>query len=298
MQNYSLKILVTGGAGQLANALRAYQHTRFHLVAATRSDLDITQEASIQKAISRHKPDLIVNAAAYTAVDKAEQEQDAAMRVNHLGAQNIAAACRKNRIPLIHLSTDYLFDGHSKTPYREEDTCHPLNIYGKSKWLGEQAVREQCEEHVILRVSAVFSEFGHNFLKTMLRLAAERDELRVIADQVTCPTYAGHIAKVIYDLADKSSPWGTYHYCDTAPVSWHQFASVIIQEANRHKKLRVTKIHPVPAAEYHTPAMRPAFSVLDCHKIASDYQITQAAWMDAVKKIVPSLLSGQDKTNT
>lgn len=297
MNNYSLKILVTGGAGQLANALRVMAPHNARLVFMARDELDVTQAASIGNAIMRHAPDIIINTAAYTAVDKAEQEYEAALRVNHIGARNLAAACHKNRIPLIHLSTDYVFDGTNARPYREDDTCRPLNKYGESKWLGEQAVREQCEKHIILRVSGVFSEFGHNFLKTILRLAAERDELRVVGDQTTCPTYAGHIASVIYQLAYKLTSFGTYHYCDSTPVTWHQFASAIIQEAKRHVHLRTSRIDAITTAEYPTLAARPAYSVLDCSKIYSDFQIHQAAWMDAVIKTVPKILLKTDETN-
>ena len=220
----SPKILITGSDGQVGSALRAHVAAKnFHLIACNRENMDITNPVSIQQAISQFSPDIIINTAAYTAVDKAETHIEEVMQVNHIGTEHLAIACKRNNIPLIHLSTDYVFDGSNTLPYRENDTANPINVYGKSKWLGEQSIREHCEQHIILRVSGVFSEYGNNFMKTILRLANERKELNIIADQITCPTYASHIANVIYSLIPNLHTWGTYHYCDAPAVSWHEF---------------------------------------------------------------------------
>lgn len=292
MKNYSLKernlkhapnVLITGSDGQLGNALRAHPAVgEFQITACGRSNMDITSAASINNAILQFSPDFIINTAAYTAVDKAEKEAELAMSINHIGAKYLAIACKKNQIPLIHLSTDYIFDGTKTSPYLEDDAATPVNLYGESKWLGEQAVREQCEQHIILRVSGVFSEYGSNFMKTILRLAAERKELNIVADQITCPTYAGNIASVIYSIIKKQThKWGTYHYCDSPPVSWHQFADAIIHQAKPHHALIVEKINAITTAEYPTLAKRPAYSVLDCSKIKKEYGIQQTEWMSA-----------------
>ncbi len=287
MKAYLPKILITGCNGQLGTALQNdNEQNNYDIIAATRSTMDITDMVSISDAISHFTPDIIINTAAYTAVDKAESAEVECMRINHIGTQNIAIACQENKIPLIHISTDYIFAGSKQKPIAEDDIANPINIYGKSKWLGEEAIRKHAEQYIILRVSGVFSEYGNNFLKTMLRLAAERDELSIVSDQITCPTYAGNIAKVIYSLTKNLSKWGTYHYCDTPPVSWHEFANSIINTAKQHAALRVQNVKPIKASEYSTAAKRPAYSVLDCSKINKDYGIVQADWMDSVNTIV------------
>jgi len=284
MKNYLRNILITGSDGQLGNALRAHAGASdFHITACNRDNMNITDMDSIHKAITQFAPDVIINTAAYTAVDKAEKEINQALSVNHLGTQYLAQACAKHKIPLIHVSTDYVFDGTKTSPYLEEDAVNPVNLYGESKYLGEQAVREYCEQYIILRVSGVFSEYGHNFAKTILRLASERTELNIVADQFTCPTYAGNIASVIYSLIKQPLISGIYHYCDNPPVSWHEFATAIIQQAKEQRTLLVEKINAITTAEYPTLAKRPVYSVLDCNKIKRDYGITQAEWLNAIK---------------
>ncbi len=292
MKAYLPKILITGCDGQLGTALQNdIGQNNYDIIAASRSTMDITDMVSITDAIAHFTPDIIINTAAYTAVDKAESAEVECMRINHVGAQNIAIACQTNKIPLIHVSTDYVFDGSKHQPIAEDEIANPINIYGKSKWLGEEAIRKHTEEYIILRVSGVFSEYGNNFLKTMLRLAAERDELSLVSDQITCPTYAGNIAKVIYSLAKNLDKWGTYHYCDSPPVSWYEFANSIINTAKQHTALRVQNVKPIKASEYVTAAKRPAYSVLECSKINIDYGISQADWMDSVNTLVRNELA-------
>lgn len=276
MTNFLPRLLITGAEGQLGQALINHPlASTSQIIPCSRSHLDITKKDSIAGAIAQFKPDVIINAAAYTYVDKAEVEGDKAYLVNYLGAQNLAKLCGQHAIPLIHLSTDYVFDGQHSLPYAEEDQAHPINIYGKSKWLGEQTILENCRQYIILRISGVFSEYGNNFFKTMVKLGKNNTKLRVVADQITCPTYAGDIAATIFTLAQKLSRWGIYHYCSFPAVSWHEFAEVIL---NRN-------IEAITTAQYPTAAKRPIYSVLNCDKINEDYGIKQPLWKKAVEHL-------------
>lgn len=289
MSNCSLKLLITGGKGQLASALGHHPFASQHvLIPCSSQTLDITNPASIDQAITQFKPDVIINTAAYTAVDQAELEPELARRINAEGAKHLAMACQKNQIPLIHLSTDYIFDGTQQTPYLEEDLPHPINQYGKSKWEGEEAIRTHCENHLILRVSGIFSEFGNNFLKTMLRLAKEKKEWQVVTDQISCPTYAGDIAGVIFSLLDNPC-LGTFHYCSANPVSWHQFATAIIEHGREYFPLMVEKILPITSAAYQSPAKRPAHSVLDCTKLFLQAGTVQPSWENGIAQALKGI---------
>ena len=269
-------VLITGGRGQLASALIHHkQACRYQLASYAHHELDITDASALKAVIEKIKPQAIINTAAYTAVDRAEQEKEQALAVNHVGAEQLARLSEHYHIPLIQLSTDYVFNGKKNLPYREEDAAYPLNYYGYSKWLGEESVRKYCEQHIILRVSGVFSEYGHNFCKTMLRLANEGAPLRVVADQITGLTYAGHIAEAIFTILDNPCHWGTFHFCGAPAVSWHQFAEAIVQH----------KVTPITTAEYPTAAPRPLYSVLDCSKIKSIYGIAQPNWQEGLARI-------------
>lgn len=268
-----VNILITGGSGQIAQSIMHHPDaSQFNLIACSHKDLDITSMASIQSAVEKFQPSVIINTAAYTAVDKAEQEQDAAMMINYRGAENVAIVCDERDIPLIHLSTDYVFDGKNKEGYKEDDVTHPINFYGKSKLQGEEAIRQYCKKHIILRVSGVFSAFGNNFYKTMQKLAMSKKPIRVVADQITCPTSAHDIAGTLLKLAHNPAHFGTYHYCSTPPISWHAFAEAIL-EAN---------VEAIPTSEYPTPATRPAYAVLNCDKIAKIFDIQQPSWEHAI----------------
>jgi dTDP-4-dehydrorhamnose reductase len=289
MKNNAIKVLITGGFGQLASALKQQQLAdTFQLFPYTSQALDITQAIQIEHIVKQIQPDVIINAAAYTAVDQAEDEKQKALQVNCDGVKNLAQAAAKHQIPLVHISTDYIFDGKSNTPYRENDLANPINHYGKSKWLGEQAIREYCENHIILRVSGVFSEFGHNFLKSILRLAKERESLRIVADQTTCPTYASDIANVIYALITKSMR-GTYHYCSQTPTTWHEFATAIIEQAKHTHTLAVKEIIPIAAADYATKAIRPMYSVLDSSNCCHALGITQSHWQNGISRALAGI---------
>src|SRR3990167_4365122 len=226
-----MRIFITGGNGQVAyEIVHLAQQKKHRILAPSRDVLDITDSKAVTRAVQEFHPDVVINAAAYTRVDQAEKEQAEAYAVNCEGAKNLAIVCAEIERPLLHLSTDYVFDGKKTHPYLETDPIAPVNLYGDSKWQGEEAIREQCEQHIILRTSAVFGSHGVNFVKTILRLASEREELRIVADQITCPTPASAIAETLLKLATFSR-WGTYHYCGSPAVSWYDFEKKIIQLA-------------------------------------------------------------------
>ena len=290
-----MKIVVTGANGQVGWEL-ARLGGKHELLALDRAALDITDAPAVQALLEETRPAVVINAAAYTAVDRAEQEPELAFAVNREGPRHLATACRHLDIPLLHLSTDYVFDGTHSEPYREEDPVAPLGVYGRSKWEGEEAVRQNLAAHLILRVSWVFGEHGHNFVKTILRLARERDELRVVMDQHGCPTYAGDIARVLLVLAErisagKEEAWGgTYHYCGTPATTWHGFAQAIIDLASTYEPLRVRTLIPITTAEYPTPAQRPANSVLACDRFEARFGMRVHPWRKGLAATVQVLL--------
>lgn len=291
-----MKVLITGAQGQVGKELTqaAIAHG-YDVISAGRDELDITQASNVDVFFKQHKPDIVINAAAYTAVDKAEEEQAIAYAINHDGAKNIATACAEATIPLFHISTDYVFDGSKSKPYNEEDTISPLGIYGDSKWQGEEEVREKSSNAIILRVAWVFGFHGNNFVKTMLRLGKDRDELNVVADQFGGPSPAKDIAETLIKLVTRYQKnndlqWGTYHYCGSPKTTWHEFATEIFKQANEigliNKKI---KVNPIPTTEYPTPAKRPANSMLNCTKILNTYNIDMPDWREALKNILTEL---------
>ena len=256
-----MKILLTGADGQLGRCIqdRAGEH---QLIPLNRQALDITEEQAVLACIQQHRPDVLVNSAAYTNVDKAELEPELAFAVNRDGPANIAKACAQFDISLIHISTDYVFDGTKGSPYTPEDKPNPINVYGKSKLAGEEAIRRTWDKHLIIRTSWLFSEYGNNFVKTMLRLAKERDEIRVVDDQVGCPTYAGDLAEVVLALLDERC-WGTCHVVGTPAVSWYSFANTIMKTLSAQKPpLLLPQFVPISTDEYPTAALRPLYSEL------------------------------------
>ena len=291
-----MNILVTGGAGQVGRELQRHGTLAGHaLQALDRTELDITDAAAVAACISSHTPDLVINAAAYTAVDKAEQDAEMAFAINRDGAANLARACAAQAIPLLHISTDYVFDGHKKTPYHEDDPVAPLGVYGASKWQGEQQIRAHCSQHIILRTSWVFGAYGQNFVRSMLRLAREREELRVVADQRGCPTPASAIAQVVLNIAGQlafscSSVFGTYHYCGSPATSWHGFAEAVVAEARSLTALTVQRVVPISTAEYPTPAARPANSILDCSRLQDVFAIQSGDWRPDLRETLTTWL--------
>ena len=259
-----MRVLVTGGGGQLGRALKAEAPEGIEVHTLSRSELDITDSAAVARALEAVRPDWVVNAAAYTAVDRAESEPDRALAVNRDGARIVAEACRRHGCRMVHLSTDYVFDGRRGAPYRPEDAPCPLNTYGRSKLAGEEAVRSALGGRaLILRTAWVYSVEGPSFLTTMLRLMREREELRVVEDQVGTPTSARSLARAVLRAAERNVS-GTHHWTDAGVASWYDFAVAIAEEAAARGLIRrVPRIRPIPARDYPTPAPRPAYSVLD-----------------------------------
>ena len=288
-------ILVFGGNGQLGRELfRAAAERHVALQALTRAEADIADAAAVAAALKRWTPNLIVNAAAYTNVDGAESHDAEARRANELGPAVLAAACAKVDIPLIHISTDYVFDGSKDGAYRESDPVHPVNAYGRSKAAGEDAVRRALQRHVILRTAWLYSTFGRNFLKTILQLAQMRDELRIVADQHGSPTSARELAEAILRVAPRliAEPGlsGTYHFTADGATTWHGFAECIVA-ASAPITGRNPLVTPIATADYPTPAKRPANSRLDCRRFVRTFGLTPRPWREAVQATTRALVS-------
>lgn len=293
-----IRIVVTGTKGQVAQSLLAAASANISLIAVGRLSLDFERLQTIGPALAAADPDVIVNAAAYTAVDQAEAEEDRAFRINAEAAGTVGLAAKKLGVPVIHLSTDYVFDGRSGIPYRETDRVSPVNTYGRSKLAGELAVAATQPDHVILRTSWVYCPFGQNFVKTMLRLGETRAELRVVADQTGSPTAAGDLANVILSVAeklvgtpDRSTLRGVYHACGTGSTHWAGFAELIFDEATRLGRKNVAVI-PITSADYPTAAARPQNSRLDCTKLADVYGLRLPAWEASARGCVRTILNG------
>lgn len=260
----SEKIVIAGAGGQLGRELSRAVPAQFECVALGRSDLDIGDAARVRDVIARLGPAQVINAAAYTAVDRAESEPELAFLVNAEGAANLANACAGIGARLIHVSTDFVFDGRSSAPYQTDSATAPLGVYGRSKRQGELAIQQALPDALILRTAWVYSVFGANFVKTMLRLMRGREELSVVADQVGTPTWAGGLAEALWKFAQRPQLQGVYHWTDAGVCSWYDFAQAIAEEGVRAGLLpRQPKIIPIPGTAYPTPAARPAFSVLD-----------------------------------
>ncbi len=264
------------------------------MVLVGRPLLDLQDPATVASALNHTKPHLIINAAAYTAVDQAESEFDLAMAINRDGARAVAASATELSVPIIHLSTDYVFSGERGEPMLESDETGPQTAYGASKLAGEIAVAEAAEQHLIFRTAWVHSPFGHNFTKTMLRLAGERERLGVVNDQFGSPTYAVHLAAALLTIATRietgqSVAWGTYHLTNRGLCTWYEFAGEIFS-ASRKLSGPSAIVDPVSTADYPTPARRPANSVLDCTKAEEHLQVTLPNWRDGVRDCVGRLL--------
>lgn len=296
-----MTVLLFGGNGQLGQELRRALAPLGEVVATTRSGslpdgsacevADFNAPASLTALLDRVRPDVVVNAAAYTAVDRAEDDRDAAWRANAEAPGVIARWCAAAGVPMVHYSTDYVFDGQGTRPYREEDTTAPLGAYGGSKLDGEQAIRAAGGRHLIFRTAWVYASHSANFLRTMLRVGAERDVLRVVADQVGTPTPAALIADVTAQaLQHPGGLSGTWHLTANGETSWHGFAEAIFDEAVAAGKLaRAPKVEAITTAEYPTPAKRPAYSGLDVSKLEADFGIALPSWQDGLKRVIAEL---------
>jgi dTDP-4-dehydrorhamnose reductase len=292
-----MKILVIGSKGQLGCCLAdQLSDTGYEVIFTSRAEIDIADLASTKVKITALCPTIVINASAYTAVDKAEDDQYEAEKINHIAVDNIASICSEIGCWLIHISTDYVFDGAASHPYSEDAETNPQGVYGVSKLKGELAIQSSGCKYLIIRTAWVYSEYGNNFLKTMLRLGADRDELSIVGDQIGCPTYAQDIAKSIVSILScldlKGTLSGIYHYCGDESCSWYDFARAIFAVAEIHGSKPPSNIKSITTLEYPTPAIRPAYSVLDCTKIENVFGVTRSNWRDGIK-IVIDRLQGQ-----
>ena len=277
-------ILVTGASGQLGQSIQfiASNYADCKFIFASSQDLDITNQEHVNHFFDTNKIDFCINAAAYTAVDKAETETDKAVSINVLGPKNLAIACQKNNVKLIHVSTDFVFDGASSKPYLETDATNPLGVYGKTKLDGEQAVIDNMKEYFIIRTSWVYSQFGNNFRNTMLRLASERDSLSIVSDQIGSPTNAVDLAKALLSIVQSnSSKYGIYNFSNEGTASWYDFATEIFRINNV-----VIEVNPIPTEAFPTPAKRPKYSLLDKSKIKNTFGIEIKTWQESLLQTI------------
>lgn len=311
-------LLVFGAGGQVGEEVRRLAtRVGIPLQAVPRAALDITDAAAARAALramadaaaTEGRVAVAINAAAHTKVDRAESEPEAAWAVNAHAPGHLAAACQAVGMPLLHLSTDYVFDGTSRTPYRESDPVAPLGVYGLSKEAGEQAVRAALDHHVIVRTSWVFAAHGHNFLRTMLRLGEDRPTLRVVADQRGTPTAAADIAAALLQIARRVAVqarsgaedgriWGTYHFTNAGETTWHGFATAIFAERQRLTGRPAPVVEAITTADYPTPARRPAYSCLDCQRIGAVFDVRPRPWTDALASVMAELSAGSHPTGS
>lgn len=286
-----MRVLVTGCNGQVGRSLVEQLDHKVDLLAVDRTELDITQREAVFKAVEGFSPDFVINAAAHTAVDKAEQEPELSFAINRDGPLFLAQASKSVGATLMHISTDYVFTGDKVGEYVENDEPGPLGVYGKSKLAGERAIAEANERHIILRTAWVFGEHGHNFVKTMLKLGKERDALSIVGDQFGGPTYAGDIAKALITIINELSqhrveaPYGIYHFSGEPHVSWYQFAQSVFEQAEQAQLLTQPKLTSIPTEQYPTPAARPGNSKMNCSKIKDVFGIESSDWQLALNNI-------------
>jgi len=291
-----IKVLLFGVNGQVgSDCVSAFSGSDYELICSSRNDTDFSHAKAVSSKVSSEAPDIVINACAYTAVDKAEQERDLAEAINHKSVEALAKSCAQLSIPLIHISTDYVFDGSATIPYKETDAVQPLGVYGATKLAGEQAIKANLAEHIILRTSWVFGEQGNNFVKTMLRLGADRDTLNVVNDQFGRPTYVGDIVNTIRFFVDtfaknNTLAWGVYHCSSEGAVSWFDFAQAIFDEAYHLGVLaKSVKVSPIPSSEFPTPAPRPAYSVLDTAKLEQVLNTPLPHWKQGLQQFLNAI---------
>ena len=270
------KILVTGGNGQLAQCLKDVVKNNDELDVNFQDlpELDITNIQQLVSYFSKNELDYCINCAAYTAVELAEEQSDLAYAVNADGPKNLAEVCKKHQVKLLHISTDFVFDGKKQTPYIESDMPNPLGVYGASKWQGERNIQEIMEDYFIIRTSWLYSQYGNNFMKSMLRLSETRDEISVVSDQIGAPTYAGDLAEVLIKIILSSSPnYGVYHYSNSGAISWYDFAVEIFKQF-----AKTIEVKPIKTKDYPTAAKRPKYSILDTKKIETEFKTQNLNW--------------------
>lgn len=287
-----MRVLITGAGGQVGRMLLETRPANAEAVACTHADLDIGVNDAVRDYVSRHRPAVIINAAAYTAVDKAESEPEAARRINADGAGYLAVAARECGARLIHISTDFVFDGMGSTPYRPDAATHPLSVYGRTKREGEQAVLDALPERsTIVRTAWVYAAYGANFVRTMLRVMREKGSVRVVADQIGTPTAARPLAKVLWRIACDAQISGIHHWTDAGAASWYDFAVAIAEEGAQLGLLSPEiSVTPIATADYPTPARRPCYSVLDKSSLAA-HGLSPIHWRKCLRAVLKEMLS-------
>jgi dTDP-4-dehydrorhamnose reductase len=278
-------ILVTGANGQLGKEFRvlAASYPQYNFLFASKEDLAIEDAEAIKKYFTETPVDFCINCAAYTAVDKAESAKETAFLINADAVGNLAAVCEQFKTQLLHISTDYVFDGSGKQPYKETDDTNPLSVYGQSKFKGEKLAVQHNPSVIIIRTSWVFSSFGNNFVKTMLRLMKEKESINVVNDQLGCPTYAADLAQCIMKIIEKHAafhiPYPVFNYCNEGAISWYQFATAIKELSNSN-----CVVNPIPSSQYPTPAKRPAYAVLNTARVKEVFSIVIPEWRESLEK--------------
>jgi len=297
-----MKLLIIGSKGQLGSELvKKCKRNDCSLLGLDLPEFNISDPPQVEKTLADFKPSIVINASAYTNVDKAETEPEIAFSVNSDGPANLAISCDKNRIPIIHVSTDYVFDGSKGQPYSESDPVSPLGVYGKSKEEGEGKLRSILKQHIILRTSWLYGTYGNNFVKTMLRLGNEKERIKVVSDQYGCPTCAADLAEAVVYISKQITKnfriaWGTYHYCGLGITTWHKFAKAIFEIASQHQNYKVSSVEAITTAQYPTKTKRPAFSALDCGLIKKHFGINTKPWQESLKKTIERILNVEHRT--
>jgi dTDP-4-dehydrorhamnose reductase len=288
----SAKVLICGADGQIGHALAELllQQQGLECISLGRRKLDVTDPDQIQQQLERHLPDYVINCAGFNRVDDAERQPDQALAVNSVGAANLAAACALLSIPLLHLSSDYVFDGHYASGYAEDDAASPLGVFGRSKWEGEESIRNLHPQHLILRVSWVFSARGDNYLLRTLEQARHEAMIEAVDDRRGCPTSAEDVARVILAILRQLTcgidVWGTYHYCGAEITSRYGFSEAILAAARQYEELAVQELRAVASADFPAAAQRPASSVLKCRKLLSTFGIRQRPWRSELQRVI------------
>ncbi len=292
-----MKILITGSQGQLGwELLREAKSYGFETIGFDLPQIDITIKPDVEKVINNIRPDIVINAAGYTNVDRAEDEREVCFAANCTGPGNIAAVCNNLDIPMIHISTDYVFDGRKNTPYTEKDIISPINAYGKCKAEGDNAVSDVLQKHIIIRTSWLYGIHGNNFVKTILRLGKEKEVLEVVSDQYGSPTFVTDLADAVLTISshiknNSGDIWGIYNYCGAGVTTWHGFAEKIIEEAGKYLDIKTILVKPITSKEYPTKAGRPSYSALDCSLINRQFGIVSKPWQESLKMAIKLICS-------
>ena len=290
-----MRILLTGAKGQLGwEILRQAPDHGINCIGIDIAQADITDPDQVARVVADSRPELLINSAAYTRVDAAEAESEAAFTVNRDAAGYLARACREIQVPMIQISTDFVFDGQLSRPYEETDPVAPLSVYGRSKAAGEAAMRKVLDEHLVVRIAWLYGIHGQNFVKSMLKLGREHKQVRVVSDQIGCPTFAGDVAGALLTLCrrvktSRDIRWGTYHLCGRGAVSWHGFAEKIFEIARPLKLTGRVTVEAITTAQYPTPAPRPAFSVMSCDKIREQFGVALPPWQTSLAEMLKRL---------